>query len=89
MDGATITYDAKSRILNDCPLEPVDGKINIQVLIDNSVMEITGNDGRIYITAPHTYQGSVKEIKITANGGNAELIKFEAYELNSIWGNSG
>jgi sucrose-6-phosphate hydrolase SacC (GH32 family) len=87
MDGATIIYDAKSRTLNDNPLEPVDGKISIQALIDNSIMEIVGNDGRIFITEPHTYQGTVNEIKITANGGDADLIKFEAHELNSIWGN--
>jgi len=101
--GLSITYDAVKQELNvggeelhplnkkwrtvNVPLAPVNGVIDIQMLVDNSLMEIVGNDGRVFITAKHGYQGSVDQISITANGGSAYLNRFEAYEVNSIWGN--
>ena len=35
---------------------------------------------------PHGHSIAVDEMKITAHGGDARLISFEAYELGSIWG---
>lgn len=101
--GLWITYDAVKQQLNvggeerrplnrrwstvNVPLAPVNGVIGIQMLVDNSLMEIVGNNGRVFITAKHGYQGTVDQISITANGGSAYLNSFEAHEVNSIWGN--
>jgi len=100
--GLSIVYDAINRKLNvggeeyrplnpfwstvNVPLAPVDGAIDIQILVDASLMEIVGNNGRVFITAKHGYQGLVDRLSITANGGSAYLNSFEAYEVKSIWG---
>jgi len=84
--GLNITYDAINKTLKGCPLEPLDGKIRIQAVVDNSILEIAGNDGRIMFHGPHGHSVEVDEIKITAHGGDARLINFEAHELKSIWG---
>jgi len=86
-NGLNITYDAIKKTLNGRPLEPVDGKISIQAVVDNSIMEIAGNDGRILLHVPHGHSIAVDEFRITAHGGDAHLNRFEAHELNSIWGN--
>jgi sucrose-6-phosphate hydrolase SacC (GH32 family) len=83
--GLNITYDAINKTLQGRPLEPLDGKVRIQAVVDNSLLEIAGNDGRIMIHAPHGHSITLGELKITAHGGDAELVSFEAHELNSIW----
>ena len=62
------------------------GKIRIQAVVDNSIIEIAGNDGRVMIHGSHGHSITVAEITITAHGGDAHLISFEAHELSSIWG---
>ncbi len=81
--GLNITYDAINKTLKGCPLEPLEGKIRIQAVVDNSILEIAGNDGRIMFHGPHGHSIAVDEIKITAHGGDARLISFEAHELDS------
>ena len=84
-NGLELVYDAVNKTLRDTPLEPVDGKIEIQAVVDNSLMDIAGNGGRILIHTWHGRSVSVDEIKITAYGGDAILNNFEAHELNSIY----
>ncbi|MCA9177502.1 MAG: glycoside hydrolase family 32 protein [Planctomycetales bacterium] len=83
--GRTVFYDAKAEKLNEAPLKPVDGRIEIQVLADRSLTEIVGNDGRVYISGAGPGKQDVEEVSVTAVGGNAKLISFEAHELKSIW----
>lgn len=106
--NVTITYDAlnktlihnkaKASLKDVVPLEPINGKIAIQILIDNSILEVIGNNGRIYLSdgycncgkscdlrKEHTYQGAIDRITIQANGGKANLNSFSAYEMKSIW----
>ena len=96
--GSTIKYDAQAKTLEfaglsgdakkdkGVPLAPVDGRIKLQVLVDRSVMEIAGNDGRVYISgAGPGNKVDVNKISVTATGGDAKLVEFEAHELNSIW----
>ena len=100
--GETIKYDVKGRMLDvpmqmsevgrrvkgyqGAPLTPVDGKIKLQVLVDRSLVEVAGNDGRVYITSTGPGRKmDVEKISVTATGGDAKLVEFEAHELNSIW----
>ncbi len=81
----TIKYDVSANKLNGANLKPVNGKISIRVLADRSIMEIIGNDGRVYITDEYKFQGQFQEITVVADGGNAKLLKLEANALKSIW----
>jgi hypothetical protein len=64
----------------------VGGKINLQVLIDRSLMDVAGNDGRVCInTLGPGKKVDVDKVSVTATGGDANLVVFEAHELKSIW----
>lgn len=81
----TIKYDVAANKLGGAHLKPVDGKISVRVLADRSIMEIIGNDGRVYITEGYKFQDRFQEIKVVAVGGTAKLLKLEANSLKSIW----
>jgi fructan beta-fructosidase len=83
--GNRIVYDVKARKLNGAALAPVDGKVEIRVLVDRSLLEIIGNRGRVYITSRRGKRGDVAAIRAFAEGGAAKLILLEAHELESIW----
>ncbi len=84
-DG-TVTYDVKAGKLNEAEMKPVAGKITLQVLVDRALMEIVGNGGRVYISgAGPGKKMDADQISVTATGGDARLVQFEAYELKSIW----
>ena len=87
LPGRTVTYDVKGRKLQDAPLDPVDGKISIQVLADRSLTEIIGNDGRVCISGGGPAKMAATQVSVTVQGGNAKLLSLEAHELKSIWGN--
>ena len=66
------------------PLAPVDGKISMQLLVDRPMVEVCGNDGRVFITQP--FNGApVESVEAFCTGGGAKLESFEVYELKSIW----
>jgi fructan beta-fructosidase len=83
--GNRVIYDVKAKKLNGADLASVDGKISMQVFVDRPMIEISGNDGRVYITSKREKRGEVSEIKAFAEGGRAQLVELDVYELNSIW----
>jgi fructan beta-fructosidase len=83
--GNRVTYDVAAKKLNGANMKPVDGRISMQVFVDRPMIEICGNDGRVYITSGRDKRGHVSAVKAFAEGGEAELIKLDVYELESIW----
>ena len=61
--------------------------MRIRVLVDHSIIEIIGNNGRVYITKDHHHYNNISNIKTFVRGGKAEIISFIVHELNSIWEN--
>ncbi|MDA1138998.1 MAG: glycoside hydrolase family 32 protein [Planctomycetota bacterium] len=80
-----VTYDAKEQTLQEMPLKPEGGCIHLELLLDRSSVEICGNHGRVYHTAPMTAQGEIREIAVWSNGGDTEILSLSVYELRSIW----
>ena len=85
--GEEVSYDVKTSMLNDAPLKPIDGKVSIRILVDRPMLEIIGNDGRVYITRKRANSGpaDIPVIKAFAEGDSAKLVKLEVNELKSIW----
>jgi fructan beta-fructosidase len=83
--GNRITFDAQEKRLNGAKMNPMYGKLTVQVLVDRPMLEICGNNGRVVITMPRGKKGDVSTVKAFANGGEAVLLSLEAYELESIW----
>ncbi len=66
-------------------LQPVDGKISIELLVDRTSIEIFGNDGRVYMPIGVILADNSKSLEIFTKGGNAEVKSLEVYELHSAW----
>ena len=80
-----VIYDVASKALDDMPLEPVDGKIRLQILVDRPSIEICGNDGRVMKTDSFRPDGPIESIDVFAEEGSVALKTLEVYELNSAW----
>lgn len=80
----TLWYNGK---LLEVKLKPINKQVQIRVLVDNSIIEIIGNNGQVYITKDHHHYNNISNIKTFVRGGKAEIISFIVHELNSIWEN--
>ncbi|MEA3368315.1 MAG: GH32 C-terminal domain-containing protein, partial [Planctomycetota bacterium] len=83
--GNRVAYDVAGKKLNGADMKPLDGKVSMQVIVDRPMIEICGNDGRVYITSGRGKRGDVSAVKAFAEGGKAKLIRLDVYELESIW----
>ncbi len=83
--GEEITYNIPEKLLNDAPLEPENGEITLQILVDRPMLEIVGNQGRVFITSNRKVLGAVETISAFAEGGSAKLVRLEVNQLKSIW----
>jgi len=83
--GEQIIYNVQENQLNDAEMKPVNGEISVQILVDRPMMEIIGNNGRVFLTISRRQRDKVSIISAFAEGGQARLISLEANELRSIW----
>lgn len=85
--GVTITYDTKEQKLicldKSAPIKPVDGKIQLRILVDRTSIEIYGNYGRVIM--PMGIIGENDNLKLYSTGGSPKIISLDIYELKSIW----
>lgn len=70
---------------HDAPLEPVDGKITLEILVDRTMVEVFPNNGRYYFPMGAYLVDKDPVIKVFSEGGKTKLINLEVNELNSIW----
>lgn len=86
--GSSITYSAKTRTLscldNNLPLEPIDGKINLRILVDKASIELFANNGLACIPA-HALLDYDKPLSIFTNQAALKINSLKIHQLNSIW----
>lgn len=66
-------------------LPPEEGRIRLRLLLDRSVVEVFAGDGRVAITDrvfPHPASAG---LSLYAEGGEARLVKLEAWRIASVW----
>jgi len=83
--GNRVVYDVAAGKLNGADLKPVDGKLSLQVLVDRTMIETCGNEGRVFITEERGRKGPIGEVTAFVEGGLARLVALEIFELESIW----
>lgn len=85
--GTHIRYKTKKQMIEhrEIPLEIIDGKVKMRVLVDVCLYEIVGNDGRVYVSLPRDHTQKISEISLIARGGTAVLTTLEVHDLKSIW----
>ena len=98
--GARVTYNTSSGMLavgeDAAPTEPGlkrrplpldEGRIQLDILVDTTSLEVFANNGFLYI--PHgrqnLYEKPEGDIKFFADGGTIKVESLEVIELNSIW----
>lgn len=84
-----VTYDVAKRQLNcngkTAPLEPVDGRVQLQILADTGSVEAFGNHGRVAISASARRPAVSDPPAFFAEGGVARLDRLEAHAMQSSW----
>jgi sucrose-6-phosphate hydrolase SacC (GH32 family) len=89
--GETITYDVagKSLISGDsrAPLEAIDGRITLRVLLDRTSIEVFANDGVVSLSRCFLpdVNAKIEAPAFFSEGGDARLISCEGYTLKSAW----
>jgi sucrose-6-phosphate hydrolase SacC (GH32 family) len=88
--GEPIRWSAKDRKVSclgrEGPLEPADGRIKLQVLVDRSSLEVFGNDGKLAMTSCFLPRPSRKGLALAATGGAARIVSLKVWTLKSAWG---
>ena len=90
-NGTDIHYEAAKKILEannvKMPLEPVDGKIELEILIDRSSIEIFANHGESGISTCFSPMEGEEEMLLYTQGGELFVESLEAYTLKTAWPN--
>ena len=66
-------------------IEPIEGKVKLQVLVDRTSIEVFGADGRFSMSSCFLPPSGNKKISLSAKGGTAQVKSLEVWELKSAW----
>jgi fructan beta-fructosidase len=87
--GETIRYDARKKEIHyrgkKADLEPIDGRIELQVLVDRTSLELFGNAGRRCLSFCVLVDPKQTDLELSARGGTAKVASLDVYELGSAW----
>lgn len=88
-NGAEIMYTAKTNALTclgqSTVIQPIDGKIKLEILLDRSSIEIFANDGKVVLSSNYHTTEKADGIYLFNTGGELLVEKLEIYPMKSIW----
>ncbi|MCA9438613.1 MAG: GH32 C-terminal domain-containing protein, partial [Candidatus Omnitrophica bacterium] len=83
-----VVYDTAQSTLRfkdqSAPLQPIDGKIQLRLLVDRTSVEIFANQGRVYMPVHHIPEDGDTSLALFSRGGKASF-SYAVHELKSIW----
>lgn len=87
--GAPIVCNVREKTIaflgKTAKLEPLEGRVRLQILVDRSNIEIFGAAGRLSLSSCFLPPPGDKTLSLTAKGGAARLHSLEIWELKSAW----
>ena len=87
--GTDIHYDTAKKILEvngvKMVLEPIDGKIVLEILLDRASIEILGNNGEMGISTCFLPTQKEEDLVLYTQGGELFVETMEAHTLKSAW----
>jgi fructan beta-fructosidase len=87
--GVPIVYDAAMHTLScgkvSAPLDPIDGLVRIQALVDRGSIEVFGNDGRVAISLGVVPAVDDRSLEIKGIGKTTRVRALLVDELKSAW----
>ena len=69
---------------NSAPLEPVDGKIRLRVLVDRTSIEVFANDGAASISATTLPAQDKKSVELFADRGVARIVSLKVHQMHGV-----
>ena len=88
-NGTEITYTTKTKILacmgKSAVVEPIDGILKLDILLDRSSIEIFANDGKVAMSSCFTPSDKAYGLYLFNTGGEIFVEKLEVYPMKSIW----
>jgi len=89
INGYSVRYHKDKNLLvcgeNKAKLKPVDGKIQLRILVDRVSIEIFANNGRVYMPMRALPTGAAKGLQIFTKGGSTKITSLKVREVKSIW----
>jgi fructan beta-fructosidase len=91
LHNQTVVYKVKEKqiwVLGcSAPLEPVLGRVKLRILVDRSIIEIFGNDGKVSLSCYYQQNENeaIKPLSLQSQGGPVSLTVLNISELTSVW----
>lgn len=87
--GIKVCYNPIEKKLScdkvSAPLEPVRGRITLQLLLDRTSLEVIANDGLMNLNHCFVPDESNQGLRLYADGGEARAVSLKVYPLRSAW----
>lgn len=89
LQGVTVTYNATNQQIS-CngvtdPLSPINGVVQLEIIVDRDTIEIFGNNGQLYMPLPASNSSGNSLISLSCTGGTATFNSLTVNKLKSIW----
>jgi len=69
----------------DAPLEPENGRIQFRLLVDQDIVEVFGNNGKVAMSALIYPDPAENQVLAYSIGGNVTIATLDTYYMSSIW----
>jgi sucrose-6-phosphate hydrolase SacC (GH32 family) len=87
--GVPVVYHAATGELAcgdvKAPLRTHDGRIQLEIVVDRTSVEVFGNHGELYMPCGVLLDAAKLQVETVCRGGVARLESLEAWELASAW----
>ena len=87
--GREILYDARQNQLTclgkTAALKPIDRRIELEILVDRTTLEIFANQGRVYMPMGTIPEENDRGLEVFSREGSVRVESIVVHELNSIW----
>ena len=89
INGYSVSYHKDKNLLvcgeNKAKLKPVDGKIQLRILVDRVSIEIFANNGRVYMPMRALPTSAAKGLQVFTKGGTTRINSLKVHKVKSIW----
>ena len=87
--GEKVHYDVATQQLSalgrTAPLAPVDGRIQLHILLDRTTIEVFGNGGIVSLPTCFLPDPGDRSLAAYAEGGAAQILSLDVHEVVSAW----
>jgi fructan beta-fructosidase len=66
-------------------VEPKNGKVNLEILVDRSSIEIFANDGEVVLSSCFNPEADNDDLVLWTQGGELFVDDLEIYQIRSVW----